>query len=165
MSLGVGSSIVTPSHTLRFPFTQKQQNRRVDTIASGWDKVVLREVRAINCVASETRDKAKSGGNFGKVNLNSFKPKGRKKEEAPGCSLLVVFGHSDVSDSCNPWLQPTRLLCPWDSPSKNTGVGCYLLPQRIPPSQGLNLSPAAPASAGRFSTTRTIWEDELGDWG
>ena len=21
--------------------------------------------------------------------------------------------------------QPTRLLCPWDSPGKNTGVGCH----------------------------------------
>ena len=24
-------------------------------------------------------------------------------------------------------LQPTRLLCPWDSPGKNTGVGCHAL--------------------------------------
>ena len=24
-------------------------------------------------------------------------------------------------------LQPTRLLCPWDSPSKNTGVSCQVL--------------------------------------
>ena len=24
-------------------------------------------------------------------------------------------------------LQPTRLLCPWDSPGKNTGVGCHVL--------------------------------------
>ena len=23
--------------------------------------------------------------------------------------------------------QPTRLLCPWDSPDKNTGVGCHCL--------------------------------------
>ena len=28
-------------------------------------------------------------------------------------------------------LQPTRLLCPWDSPGKNTGVGCHFLLQRI----------------------------------
>ena len=26
-----------------------------------------------------------------------------------------------------PWLQPTRLLCPWDSPGKSTGVGCHRL--------------------------------------
>ena len=25
--------------------------------------------------------------------------------------------------------QPTRVLCPWDSPSKNTGVGCHFLLQ------------------------------------
>ena len=33
--------------------------------------------------------------------------------------------------------QPTRLLCPWDSPGKNTGVGCHAL-QGIFPTQGLN---------------------------
>ena len=27
--------------------------------------------------------------------------------------------------------QPTRLLCPWDSPGKNTGVGCHSLLQCI----------------------------------
>ena len=37
---------------------------------------------------------------------------------------------SVVSDSVRPhrW-QPTRLLCPWDSPGKNTGVGCHFLLQ------------------------------------
>ena len=25
--------------------------------------------------------------------------------------------------------QPTRLLCPWDSPGKNTGIGCHFLLQ------------------------------------
>ena len=35
-----------------------------------------------------------------------------------------------MSDSVRPhrW-QPTRLPCPWDSPGKNTGVGCYFLLQ------------------------------------
>ena len=35
-----------------------------------------------------------------------------------------------MSDSVLPhrW-QPTRLLCPWDSPGKNTGVGCHFLLQ------------------------------------
>ena len=37
---------------------------------------------------------------------------------------------SVVSDSVRPHgLQPTRLLCPWDSPGKNTGVGCHFLLQ------------------------------------
>ena len=32
-----------------------------------------------------------------------------------------------------------RQLCPWDSPGKNTGVGCYFLLQGISLTQGLNL--------------------------
>ena len=44
-----------------------------------------------------------------------------------------------VSDSLWPHgLYPTRVLCPWDSPGKNTGVGCHSLLQRIFPTQGLN---------------------------
>ena len=35
-------------------------------------------------------------------------------------------------------LQPARLLCPWDSPGKNTGVGCHFLLQGIVPTQGSN---------------------------
>ena len=40
-----------------------------------------------------------------------------------------------VAQSCAtlrpPGLQPARLLCPWDSPGKNTGVGSHSLLQRI----------------------------------
>jgi len=35
-------------------------------------------------------------------------------------------------------LWPTRLLCPWDSPGKNTGVGCHFLLQGMFPTQGSN---------------------------
>ena len=40
------------------------------------------------------------------------------------------WSHSVVSDSVWPhrW-QPTRLPHPWDSPGKNTGVGCHFLLQ------------------------------------
>ena len=37
--------------------------------------------------------------------------------------------------------QPARLLRPWDSPGKNTGVGCHFLLQGISPTQGSNLCP------------------------
>ena len=37
---------------------------------------------------------------------------------------------------CDP--QPTRLLCPWHFPDKNTRVGCHFLLQGIFPNQGLN---------------------------
>ena len=43
-----------------------------------------------------------------------------------------------MSESLQPHqLKPTSLLSPWDSPGKNTGVGCHFL---IFPTQGLNPS-------------------------
>ena len=37
-----------------------------------------------------------------------------------------------MSDSVRPHRrQPTRLPYPWDSPGKNTGVGCHFLLQRV----------------------------------
>ena len=42
------------------------------------------------------------------------------------------WGHSVVSYSSLPHgLQPTRLPRPWESPGKNTGVGCHCLLQRV----------------------------------
>ena len=44
-----------------------------------------------------------------------------------GCYCQVA---SVVSHSVRPQRrQPTRLPCPWDSPGKNTGVGCHFLLQ------------------------------------
>ena len=52
---------------------------------------------------------------------------------------LRVCAFSVVSDSVRPLgLQSARLLCPWDSPGKNTGVGCHFLIQEIFLTQGLN---------------------------
>ena len=46
---------------------------------------------------------------------------------------------SVVSDSLSPHrLQPTRLLCPLESPGKTTGVGSHYLHQGIFPIQGSN---------------------------
>ena len=65
-----------------------------------------------------------------------------------------------VADSLQHYgLWPTRLLCPWDSPGKNTSVGCQGLLQGIFPTQGLNTHLLRlPALAGGFFTTSTIWE-------
>ena len=46
---------------------------------------------------------------------------------------------SAVSDSVQPHgPQPTRLRCPWDSPGRNTGVGCHALFQGMFPTQALD---------------------------
>ena len=37
------------------------------------------------------------------------------------------------------WAVAHRLLCPWDSPGENTGVGCHALFQGIFLTQGTNL--------------------------
>ena len=49
---------------------------------------------------------------------------------ASGVLLCLVSEWSSLSRvwlSLTPW--PARLLCPWDSPGKNTGVGCHFLLQ------------------------------------
>ena len=53
--------------------------------------------------------------------------------------ILFVLSHSVVSSSLRPHgLQPARLLHPWDSPGKSTGMGCHFLLQEIFPTQGSN---------------------------
>ena len=54
--------------------------------------------------------------------------------------VWVSVSCSVVSDSLWPHgLWPTRLLCPWSSPGKNTGVDSHSLLQGVFPIQGLNL--------------------------
>ena len=62
---------------------------------------------------------------------NSRGVQGVKVRELSNISFKqLLLSHSVVSDSVRPHRrQPTRLLCPWDSPGKNTGVGCHFLLQ------------------------------------
>ena len=55
-------------------------------------------------------------------------------------------------------LEPARLLCPWDSPGKDAGVGCHFLPQRTAPT--LRLEPVSPALQAD-SLTLPTWEAAL----
>ena len=44
--------------------------------------------------------------------------------------LLLLLSHFGCVQLCvTHRRQPTSLLCPWDSPGKNTGVGCHFLLQ------------------------------------
>ena len=57
----------------------------------------------------------------------------------PLCSMCVRAESLQVCPTL--WfyaLQPTRLLCAWDSPGKNTGVGCHARLQGVFPTQGAN---------------------------
>ena len=51
-------------------------------------------------------------------------------------SVLSLFSRVCNAMDCS---LPGRLLCPWDSPGKNTGVGFHILLQGIFPTQEWNL--------------------------
>ena len=66
--------------------------------------------------------------------------------------------------------QPTRLLCPWDSPGKNTGVGCHFLLQCVNVksesdvdqscltlSDPMDCSPSGPSVHGIFQARVLEW--------
>ena len=56
--------------------------------------------------------------------------------------LLISSGSCLVVKSCptlmTQWTVALQVLCPWDLPSKITGVDCHFLLQAIFPTQGLN---------------------------
>ena len=54
------------------------------------------------------------------------------------CKVCVLVGQS-YQTLCHPMDCPTRFLCPWDFPGKNSGVGGHSLFQGIFPTQESNL--------------------------
>ena len=67
---------------------------------------------------------------------------------------LFIYYCCLVTKSCltlvTPWTVPTRLLCPWDFPVKNTGVGCHFL------LQGKNQNLPNPVGEPHFLRCRRI---------
>ena len=74
------------------------------------------------------------------------------------CGHPVCVLGSVLSDSLRPrGLQPTRLLCPWDSPGRNTGVGCYFLLQGRVLTQGSSPRPWHVDSLPLSHLTKLTW--------
>ena len=69
----------------------------------------------------------------------------------PQCLCMCVC--SVVSDSATPWTVTRQAPLPWDSPGKNTGVGCHPPPGDLPDPGIEPASLAPPAWAGGFFTT------------
>ena len=71
-----------------------------------------------------------------------------------------MWVHAKSLQSCPTLCKPMdcKLLCPWDSSGKNTGVGCHALLQGIFPIRGLNPRLMSLALACAFFTTNTTWE-------
>ena len=56
-----------------------------------------------------------------------------------GSAMKMLSCFSRVQLFATPWTVAARLLCPWDSPGKNTGVGWCAFHQGIFLTQGWNL--------------------------
>ena len=89
----------------------------------------------------------------------------------PGSSINGIFQARvlewvAIAFSMSNWvwpygLHPARLLCLWDSPGKNTGVGCHALLQAILHIQGSNSCLLhLPVLVAGFFTTSTTWESQ-----
>ena len=64
-----------------------------------------------------------------------------------------------MSGSCDPMdCKPTRLLCPWDSPGKNIGVGCHFPSPGDLPDPGIE--PGSPALQADSLSTE-LWRKSV----
>ena len=73
------------------------------------------------------------------------------------CVYVRALSCSVMTKSLRPHgLQLTRLLYPWDSPGKNTGVSCHFLLQGIFLTQELNPHLLCPKMVGGFFTTEPL---------
>ena len=79
---------------------------------------------------------------------------------------------SVVSDSVRPHRhQPTRLPCPWDSPGKNTGVGCHFLLQCVKVKSESEVTQSCPTLSNPMdcslpgSSIHGIFQARVLEWG
>ena len=83
----------------------------------------------------------------------------------------IKWSRSVVSDSVRPHrLQPTRLPGPWDSPGKNTGVGCHFLLQCSKVKSESEVAQSCPTLCDRIdcsppgSSIQGIFQTRVLDW-
>ena len=85
---------------------------------------------------------------------------------------LLCYVASVVSDSARPHRrQPTRLLCPWNPPGKNTGVGCHFLLQCIKVESESEVAQSCPTLSDPMdcslpgSSVHGIFQARVLEWG
>ncbi|XP_061292490.1 prostaglandin F synthase 1 isoform X3 [Bos javanicus] len=111
-------------YIIHSPVSLKPGNKFVPKDESG--KLIFDSVDL--CHTWEALEKCKDAGLTKSIGVSNFNHKQLEKIlNKPGLKYKPV---------CN---QPARLLCPWDSPDKNTGVDCHALLQGIFLTLGSNL--------------------------
>ena len=82
-----------------------------------------------------------------------------ERQRSLACCNSWHFKELDMIQWLKNRLQPTRLLCPWSFPGKNTGACCrFPTPGDLPDPGMKPVSLTSPSVAGRFSTSSTTWE-------
>ena len=116
--------------------------------ACGWQRMFNKEqplvfssVQSFSCVwLFATPQTAAHQASLSMTNSWSLLKLMSIKSVMPSNHLLISESRSVASDSLRPHgLSAARLLCPWNSPGKNTGVGRHSLLQGIFLTQGSNL--------------------------
>jgi len=87
-------------------------------------------------------------------------------------NAMLMLSHFSRSDSVRPhrW-QPTRLSRPWDSPGKNTGVGCHFLLQSMKVKSESEVAQSCPTLCDPMdcslpgSSIHGIFQARVLDWG
>ena len=93
---------------------------------------------------------------LGPGHLNRYQPPHLQHQGGWCLVRLSLFSRLVVSDSLRPHgLLPTRLLCLWDFPGRNTGVGCHFLLQGNLSSR--NNSRLFPLAQDRNTVRMTNW--------
>ena len=87
-------------------------------------------------------------------------------------AAAAAAAKSVVSDSVQPHRrQPTRLPRPWDSPGKNTGVGCHFLLQCMKVKRESEVAQSCPTLSDPMdcslpgSSVRGIFQARVLEWG
>ena len=87
------------------------------------------------------------------------------------CTMLLLSHFSRVQLCATHRRQPTRLLCPWDSPGKNTGVGCHFLLQCMKVKSESEVTQSCPALSNPMdcslpgSSAHGIFQARVLEWG
>ena len=85
-----------------------------------------------NCQSTKTKNSIMSETSI----KENFQDKSLEKQKSLLCCYCCLVAKLCLTLLGPQGLQPTRLLCPWDFPGKNTGVGCHFLLQGIFLAQG-----------------------------
>ena len=119
---------------------ERERNRAASSLEDGGRRTKRRSVGASEAEGQGAADEMRRGKGSVRVWFRHFsatQAKGSQGKcttkpihDCKELTMALLLSHFSLSDSVRPHRrQPTGLPRPWDSPGKNTGVGCHFLLQ------------------------------------